>query len=116
MLRAHRVLVICLAAACGARAVVRSGGQPPVPAPSVSVDSLLSSLSLREKIGQLVVPWLVGSYTAFDDSAYLVAARWVDTLAVGGIIISTGSPYDIAANLTALQPPSPLPPLISAHL
>src|SRR5258708_20471198 len=69
MLRAHRVLVISLAPACSARAVVRSGGHPPVPSPSVSVDSPLSTLSLREKIGQLLVPWLVGTYTASHDSA-----------------------------------------------
>src|SRR6266705_253359 len=113
-MRAHKLLVISLAVACGGQAGRRAGG--PVPAPTVSLDSLLAGLTTREKIGQLVVPWLAGSYTAFDDSAYLVAARWVDTLAVGGIIISTGSPYDIAAKLNALQTRSRLPLLISADL
>src|SRR5437660_1896053 len=114
-MRAHRVLVISLAAACSGQAGGRVLG--PVPAPTaVSVDSLLATLTTRDKIGQLIVPWLVGSYTAFDDSAYLVAARWVDTLHVGGIIISTGSPYDIAAKLNALQTRSRLPLLISADL
>jgi beta-glucosidase-like glycosyl hydrolase len=67
-------------------------------------------------VAQLVVPRLAGTYTAFDDSAFQVAARWVDTLEVGGIIISTGSPFDIAAKLNALQRRSRLPLLISADL
>jgi beta-N-acetylhexosaminidase len=115
-MRAHRVLVISLAAACGGQAGGRAVGPAPAPTSAVSVDSLLATLSVRDKIGQLIVPWLVGSYSAFDDSAYLVAARWVDTLHVGGIIISTGSPYDIAAKLNALQTRSRLPLLISADL
>ena len=63
-----------------------------------------------------MVPWLAGSYAAFDDSAFQVATRWVDSLQVGGIIISVGSPFDIAAKLNALQRRSHLPLLISADL
>jgi len=85
------------------------------PAPA-SVDATLASLSTRQKVAQLVVPWLAGSYAAFDDSAFQVATRWVDTLEVGGIIISVGSPFDIAAKLNALQRRSRLPLLISADL
>ena len=82
----------------------------------MSVDSLLATLSVRQKVGQLIVPWLSGVYSALDDSAFLVAARWVDSLEVGGIIISVGSPFDIAAKLNALQGRSRLPLLISADL
>ena len=53
---------------------------------------------------------------ALDDSAYQIATRWVDSLEVGGIIVSVGSPYDIAAKLNALQRRSKLPLLISADL
>jgi len=62
------------------------------------------------------VPWLNGNYTALDDSTFQIATRWVDTLEVGGIIISVGSPYDIATKLNALQRRSKLPLLISADL
>jgi len=85
----------------------------PTPA---SIDPILASLSTRQKVSQLVVPWLAGSYAAFDDSAFQVATRWVDSLQVGGIIISVGSPFDIAAKLNALQRRSHLPLLISADL
>jgi len=82
----------------------------------VSVDSLLAGLSVRQQIGQLVIPWLSGSYTALDDSLFQVAARWVDSLEIGGLIISVGSPLDIATKLNALQQRSRLPLLISADL
>jgi len=82
----------------------------------VSVDSLLASLTVRQQVGQLVIPWLSGSYTALDDSLYQVAARWVDSLEIGGLIISVGSPLDIATKLNALQLRSRLPLLVSADL
>jgi beta-N-acetylhexosaminidase len=80
------------------------------------VDAVLGKLSPRQRIAQLVVPWLGGNYTALDDSAFQIAKRWVDTLEVGGIIISVGSPYDIAAKLNVLQRRSKLPLLVSADL
>lgn len=88
----------------------------PLAGPQPSTDSLLQVLSVRQKVGQLIVPWLSGSYTALDDSVFVEAARWVDSLQVGGIIISIGSPLDIAAKLNALQSRSRLPLLISADL
>ncbi len=89
------------------------GPRSPQPA---AVDAVLAKLTPRQKVAQLVVPWLNGSYSALDDSAFQIAARWVDTLEVGGIIISVGSPYDIATKLNALQRRSKLPLLISADL
>src|SRR6266705_715164 len=118
-MRAHGLLVLATVAGCAGGQVVGRAGQP-VPPPSspipVSVDSLLASLTTRQKVAQLVVPWLTGSYTAFDDSLFQTAARWVDSLAVGGLIVSVGSPFDIAAKLNALQRRSRLPLLVSADL
>ena len=113
-MRAHRLLVISLLAACGGRTTTASA---PLPRPQpVSVDAVLGTLAPRQKIAQLVVPWLGGNYTALDDSAFQIATRWVDSLEVGGIIISVGSPYDIAAKLNTLQRRSRLPLLVSADL
>ena len=91
----------------GGQAVGRLGGP---------VDSLLAALSPRQKAAQLVVPWLSGSYTALDDSLFQVAARWVDSLEIGGLVISVGSPFDIAVKLNALQRRARLPLLVSADL
>src|SRR5436190_2917181 len=111
MMRAHTLLIVTLLTACGGGQTAR----PAAPAP-VSVDAALATLTPRQKVAQLVVPWLGGNYMALDDSAYQIATRWVDSLEVGGIIVSVGSPYDIAAKLNALQRRSKLPLLISADL
>ncbi|PYP76000.1 MAG: hypothetical protein DMD25_11750, partial [Gemmatimonadetes bacterium] len=119
-MRAHKLLVVAAALGCAggqavgrtARLVPRSSSAVPV----VSVESLLAGLTVRQQVGQLIVPWLSGSYTALDDSLFQVAARWVDSLEVGGLIISVGSPLDIATKLNALQQRSRLPLLVSADL
>ena len=36
----------------------------------MDVDALLAGLSSRDKIAQLVVPWIPGTYAAFDDEAF----------------------------------------------
>src|SRR5256885_5085175 len=120
-MQAHRLLALVLVTGCASpppRALPRPSDLRPGPRPEASqpVDSLLAALSTRQRIGQLVVPWLAGSYTAFDDSLFQVAARWVDSLEVGGLIISVGSPFDIAAKLNALQRRSRVPLLVSADL
>src|SRR6266700_2556315 len=119
-MRAHRLLVVAAVLGCAGGPAVRRTAEPvprpPAAVPSVSVDSLLAGLTVRQQVGQLVIPWLSGSYTAFDDSLFQVAARWVDSLEVGGLIISVGSPFDIATKLNALQQRSRLPLLVSADL
>src|SRR5947199_1401079 len=120
-MQAHRVLARVLVtggASPPPRALPRPADLRPEPHPETSqpVDSLLAALSTRQRVAQLVVPWLAGSYTAVDDSLFQVAARWVDSLEVGGLIISVGSPFDIAAKLNALQRRSRLPLLVSADL
>jgi len=54
---------------------------------------MLARLTPRQKIAQLVVPWLGGNYMALDDSAFQIATRGIDTLEIGGSIISGGAPY-----------------------
>src|SRR5690348_18048793 len=109
MMRAHRlqylIAPLLLVACQPSRPPV---AETPVPAPAAPspkdpTDSLIAAMSIHDKVGQLIVPWLPGNYTARDDSTFLVASRWVDSLHVGGIIISVGSPFDIAAKLNALQ-------------
>jgi beta-N-acetylhexosaminidase len=80
------------------------------------VDSVMATLTAREKVGQLIMPWLMGHYTAFDSREFDRIAYWVDSLQLGGIIISIGSPMDASAKLNALQQRSTLPLLIAADL
>jgi beta-N-acetylhexosaminidase len=82
----------------------------------VTVDSLLATLTLREQVGQLVFPWLLGDYAALDGETLEATLHAVDSLGIGGIIISIGSPLDVAAKLNSLQRRSRLPLLIAADL
>ncbi|HEX7917788.1 MAG TPA: glycoside hydrolase family 3 N-terminal domain-containing protein, partial [Gemmatimonadales bacterium] len=80
------------------------------------LDDIVRALTVRQKLAQLVMPWVPGSYAAFDDSTFVRAAHWVDSLQLGGIIIAGGSPTDIAVKLNHLQRRSALPLLIGADL
>ena len=79
-------------------------------------DSVLATLSLRDKAAQMVWPWVLGDYTATDDPTYRRVERLVREQHVGGIIISVGSPTEIAGKLNALQQASALPLLVGADL
>ncbi len=73
-------------------------------------------MPLKDQVAQLVMPWLLGNYVGFDADGLAQARGWIDSLRVGGIIISIGSPVDVAAKLNFLQRRSRLPLLIAADL
>ena len=62
------------------------------------------------------MPWIPGTYAAYDAEAFARMETWVDSLHVGGLIVSVGSPLDIAAKLNRLQERSALPLLIASDL
>ena len=79
-------------------------------------DSVLTTLSLRDKAAQMVWPWILGDYTAVDNAAWRRVERLVREQKLGGVIISVGGPIDIAVKTNALQRAAPLPLLIGADL
>ncbi|MEO8029298.1 MAG: glycoside hydrolase family 3 N-terminal domain-containing protein [Gemmatimonadota bacterium] len=83
---------------------------------AAGVERTLDSLSLRDRVAQLVMPWVAGNYAAFDDDAFRRYQGWVDSLHVGGLLVSIGSPLDVAAKLNRLQEQSRFPLLISSDL
>lgn len=121
--RASAAICLLLAVAC-ARAPVATAPAAAVgvssvvanPPPSAWADSVLQTLSLRDKVAQLVWPWLLGDYVAESSAEWQRIVRHATEDHVGGIIISVGSPLDIAAKVNALQRASNLPLLVSADL
>lgn len=76
----------------------------------------LESLTLEEKAGQLMMPFLLGNFAPEGSSSARRARAMVEEHGVGGIIISVGSPTEVAAKLNRLQSLSDLPLLVSADL
>jgi beta-N-acetylhexosaminidase len=79
-------------------------------------DSVLASLTLREKAAQIVWPFVLGDYVSGDSPQWRRLTQYVQQEKVGGFIISVGSPTEVAAKLNALQGMSKVPLLFGADL
>jgi beta-N-acetylhexosaminidase len=79
-------------------------------------DSVLATLSLRERAAQMVWPNMYGDYVPADATTWRRMMSYIKDDKVGGILISIGSPIEIAAKLNALQAASSLPLLVGADL
>ena len=80
------------------------------------VDSTFAGLSLRDRVGQMVMVWVLGDYTNTRDSSYAEVIRWVEQDHVGGVSMSLGTPIEVAAKLNDLQRRSHVPLLVSSDL
>jgi beta-N-acetylhexosaminidase len=79
-------------------------------------DSVMASLTLREKAAQIVWPWVLGDYVSGDSPQWRRLTQYIQQEKVGGFIISVGSPTEVAAKLNAFQSMSKLPLLFGADL
>jgi len=99
-----------------------SAGLPMDPPPTVPAlqgewaREQLAQLSLRQKIGQMVMPWVLGDFTPEGSVGFERIARLIDDQEIGGVIISVGTPQDVATKLNLLQRRSRLPLLVAADL
>ncbi|HEY8685310.1 MAG TPA: glycoside hydrolase family 3 N-terminal domain-containing protein [Chloroflexota bacterium] len=84
--------------------------------PSRWADSVLASLTLREKAAQIVWPFVLGDYVSGNSPQWRRLTQYVQQEKVGGFIISVGSPTEVAAKLNALQSMSKIPLLFGADL
>jgi beta-N-acetylhexosaminidase len=79
-------------------------------------DSVLKTLSLRDKAAQMVWVWTLGDYTATDNASWLSVERLIHDQKLGGAIVSVGGPTDIAVKTNALQRVANIPLLLGADL
>jgi beta-N-acetylhexosaminidase len=128
------VLATLLLAACAPRASTptESAAPPPraaalAPAPLVPdapltgvqrawVDSTLATLSLRERVGQMVMVWVLGDYTNVRDSSFAEVLRWIERDGIGGVSMSLGTPIEVAAKINAMQRRAKVPLIASSDL
>ncbi len=83
---------------------------------STWVECELAQMTVRDKAAQMVWPQLFGDYVATDAPQWRKISGWITKEHVGGVIISVGSPLEIAAKLNALQQMSGLPLLVGSDL
>jgi len=83
---------------------------------SAWTDSVMRSMTLREKVAQLVWPSVFGDYVSGDSPQWRRLTQYVEQEKVGGFTISVGSPIEVAAKLNALQSMSKVPLLFGADL
>ena len=93
---------VLLAACTSSTATSGAGGIAPV-APNNWADSVLASLTLREKAAQMVWPTVLGDYTSGDSPQWQHLTDYIKKEKVGGFTISVGSPTEVASKLNALQ-------------
>ena len=119
------------ALAFGIVSCAKLGGGVPVPGVAASplapgtplnsasrrwVDQTLASLSLRDRVAQMVMVWVLGDYTSTTDPAFAEARRWVADDHVGGVVMSLGSPIEVAAKVNDLQRAARVPLLVASDL
>ncbi len=79
-------------------------------------DHVLSVLPLRGKVAQLMMPMVLGTFSPEGTDGHDRILEWVREEAVGGVIVSVGSPTDVAVKLNDLQRHAVLPLLVGADL
>jgi beta-N-acetylhexosaminidase len=80
------------------------------------VDSTLGALTLRQKVAQLIMPWVGGEYAAVGSPEFEQVRAWVEEDQVGGLIISIGSPLAYAIKTNEMQRRARVPLLIASDM
>ena len=104
------------ATASSAPAAPRTEGRTTPRSHTEWADSVLATLTVRQKAAQMVWVWTLGDYTAVDAPQYAAIEKQITDLELGGIIVSVGSPMDIATKVNALQRASKMPLMVGADL
>jgi len=95
---------------------VEEPAPPPQPPFDSWADSVLSTLSLEEKAAQLMMPWVLGDYAPEGSASHRRIIEMVEDQGVGGVILSVGSPTEVAVKVNALQSRAGVPLLVAADL
>lgn len=79
-------------------------------------DSVLATLTLREKAAQLMMPWVLSDFAPEGSASHERIVGMVEGEGVGGVIVSVGSPTEAAAKINELQRRARVPLLVAADL
>ena len=135
-MQSHRLIVLLLAAAACTPAVASlpagSSADPSAdrligtpypgaatrltPQDSAWVEATIRSLSPRERVAQLIMPWVPGEYAAVGSPEYEEVRAWVQDDKVGGLVLSIGLPLSYAAKLNHMQRLAKVPLLVASDM
>ncbi|HTO94817.1 MAG TPA: glycoside hydrolase family 3 N-terminal domain-containing protein, partial [Bacteroidota bacterium] len=117
-------LVLCAVALCGASCTPPAVTVAPPPsrraappadwATPSAIDSVLGTMTLGEKVSQMVMVRAFGHYVSTDSDIFDRLARLVTERKVGGIIMAQGDVYSEAVLLNRLQGLARIPLLVAA--
>jgi beta-N-acetylhexosaminidase len=79
-------------------------------------ERIFAELTVREKVGQLIMPWVLGDFAPEGSPSHERIAGYVEDQQVGGVIMSVGTPTEVAAKLNDLQRHARIPLLVAADL
>jgi len=77
---------------------------------------VLSKMTLEEKVAQLIMPWVLGDFSPEGSTDHDRLETMIDSFGIGGVIVSVGSPSEVAVKLNDLQNHSEYPLLVGADL
>ena len=76
----------------------------------------LDEMTLEEKAGQLIMPWVLGDFAPKGSESHERVLRFIEDQKIGGVIMSVGTPFEVAAKLNDLQAHADVPLLVAADL
>lgn len=76
----------------------------------------LEGMTLRQKVGQLIMPWVLGDFAPDGTTSHERMLGYIQDQQIGGVIMSVGSPTEVAAKLNDFQDHSEIPLLVAADL
>ena len=109
-----KVLILLVAIALLSAQIVFSQTNKPDKNAEKWVEKTLKSLSLREKIGQMVIVGMSGEFTNLTSEKFASLRRHIEENKLGGFIISRGEANSIAAQTNELQKLSKVPLFFAA--
>jgi beta-N-acetylhexosaminidase len=80
------------------------------------VDSMLASLSVEEKVGQLLLAYSSSFYKSQDEETFVELSDLIEARRIGGVMFSKGNVYEVAMLANQFQAKAKVPLLVSADM
>ena len=80
------------------------------------IDSTIGAMSLRDRVAQTVMVWVLGDYTNARDPGFLKLVDQVEREHIGGLVMSLGSPIELAEKVNSLQRHARIPLLVASDV